>query len=92
MVRKSYTPEQIINKLGEVEIHINQGIPIAEASQKIGIAEQTYNRWRKEYGGLPIEQAKKLKSLEKENTRLKKLVADLSLDNTILKEATGGNF
>ncbi len=92
MVRKGYTPEQIINKLREAEIHINQGISIAEASRKIGITQQTYYRWRKEYGGLRIEQAKRLKNLEKENTRLKKLVADLSLDNAILKEATEGNF
>ncbi len=92
MVRKTYTPEQIINKLREAEIHINQGISIAEASRKIGITEQTYYRWRREYGGLRIEQARKLKSLEKENARLKKLVADLSLDNAILKEAAEGNF
>ncbi len=92
MVRKGYTPEQIINKLREAEIHINQGISIAEASRKIGITEQTYYRWCREYGGLRIEQAKKLKNLEKENTRLKKLVADLSLDNAILKEAAEGNF
>ena len=92
MVRKTYLPEQIINKLREAEIHINQGIPIAEASRKIGITQQTYYRWRKEYGGLRIEQARKLKSLEKENTQLKKLVADLSLDNAILKEAAEGNF
>jgi transposase-like protein len=92
MVRKKFTPEQIINKLREAEIHINQGISISEASRKIGVTEQTYYRWRKEYGGLRIEQAKKLKSLEKENTRLKKLVADLSLDNAILKEAAEGNF
>ena len=92
MVRKTYTPEQIINKLREAEIHVNQGIPVAETSRKIGITEQTYYRWRREYGGLRIEQAKKLKNLEKENTRLKKLVADLSLDNAILKEAAEGNF
>ena len=92
MVRKTYTPEQIINKLREAEIHINQGISIAEASRKIGVTQQTYYRWRKEYGGLRIEQAKRLKNLEKENTRLKKLVADLSLDNAILKEAAEGNF
>ena len=92
MAKKTYTPEQIINKLREAEIHINQGISIAEASRKIGITQQTYYRWRKEYGGLRIEQAKKLKSLEKENTRLKRLVADLSLDNAILKEAAEGNF
>ncbi len=92
MVRKTYTPEQIINKLREAEIHISQGISIAEASRKIGVTQQTYYRWRKEYGGLRIEQAKKLKNLEKENARLKKLVADLSLDNAILKEAAEGNF
>ena len=92
MARKTYTPEQIINKLREAEIHINQGIPISEASRKIGVTEQTYYRWRKEYGGLRIEQAKKLKNLENENARLKKLVADLSLDNAILKEAAEGNF
>ena len=92
MVRKTYTPEQIINKLREAEIHINQGISIAEASRKIGITEQTYYRWRKEYGGMRIEQAKRLKELEKENARLKKLVADISLDNAILKEAAEGNF
>ena len=92
MVRKAYTPEQIINKLREAEIHISQGISISEASRKIGVTQQTYYRWRKEYGGLRIEQAKKLKSLEKENAQLKKLVADLSLDNAILREAAEGNF
>ena len=92
MVRKNFTPEQIINKLREAEVHINQGMSISEASRKIGVAEQTYYRWRKEYGGLRIEQAKKLKALEKENARLKKLVADLSLDNAILKEVAEGNF
>jgi putative transposase len=84
--------DQVLNKLREAEIHINQGVPIVEVSRKIGITEQTYYRWRREYGGLRIEQAKKLKNLEKENTRLKKLVADLSLDNAILKEAAEGNF
>ena len=92
MAKKAYTPEQIINKLREAEIHINQGISVAEVSRKIGITEQTYYRWRKEYGGMRIEQAKRLKELEKENGRLKKLVADLSLDNAILKEAAEGNF
>ncbi len=92
MARKTHTAEQIITKLREAEIHINQGMPIAEASRKIGITDQTYYRWRKEYGGLRIEQAKKLKNLEKENARLKKLVTDISLDNAILKEAAEGNF
>ena len=92
MVRKGYTPEQIINKLREAEILLKQGATVGEASRKIGVTEQTYYRWRKEYGGLRIEQARKLKELEKENARLKKLVADLSLDNAILKEVAGGNF
>ena len=92
MVKKPHSPEQIINKLREAEILLNQGANVADASRKIGITGQTYYRWRKEYGGLRVEQAKKLKSLEKENTRLKKLVADLSLDNSILKEAAEGNF
>ncbi len=92
MVKKGYTPEQIINKLREAEIQINQGITIGEASRKLGVTEQTYYRWRKEYGGMRIEQAKRLKEVEKENTRLKKLVADISLDNAILKEAARGNY
>ena len=92
MVKKGYAPEQIIGKLREAEILLSQGNSIAEASKKIGITEQTYYRWRKEYGGMRVEQAKRLKELEKENVRLKKLVADLSLDNSILKEAAQGNF
>ena len=92
MVKKGYTPEQIINKLREAEILLSQGSSIVEASRKIGVTEQTYYRWRKEYGGMRVEQARKLKELEKENARLKKLVADLSLDNAILKEASLGNF
>jgi putative transposase len=92
MTKKGYTPEQIINKLREAEILLGQGNSIGEASRKIGVTEQTYYRWRKEYGGMRVEQAKKLKELEKENARLKKLVADLSLDNAILKEVAEGNF
>ena len=92
MVRKSYTPEQIISKLREAEVLLSQGATVAESSKKVSITEQTYYRWRKEYGGMRIEQAKRLKDLEKENARLKKLVADLSLDNSILKEASRGNF
>ena len=92
MVKKGYTPEQIINKLREAEILLNQGASVGEASRKIGVTEQTYYRWRKEYGGLRIEQAKKLKTMEKENARLKKLVADISLDNAILKEVAEGNY
>ena len=92
MARKTYTPEQVINKLREAEILIGQGATATEASRKIGVAEQTYYRWRKEYGGMRVEKAKRLKELEKENARLKKLVADLSLDNAILKEVAEGNF
>ncbi len=92
MAKKTHSPELIINKLREAEILLNQGSTVSEASRKIGVTEQTYYRWRKEYGGLRIEQAKKLKTLEKENARLKKLVADISLDNAILKEASEGNF
>ena len=92
MVRKSHSPEMIINKLREAEILLNQGANVGEVSRKIGITEQTYYRWRKEYGGMRIEQAKRLKDLEKENARLKKLVADISLDNAILKEVAEGNF
>ncbi len=92
MARKSHSPELIINKLREAEVLLNQGSTVSEASRKIGVTEQTYYRWRKEYGGLRIEQVKKLKTLEKENARLKKLVADISLDNAILKEVAEGNF
>ena len=92
MARRSYGAEQIINKLREAEVHLSQGLTVGEASRKMGITEQTYYRWRKEYGGMRVEQAKRLKDLEKENARLKKLVADLSLDNSILKEASRGNF
>ncbi len=84
--------DQVLNKLREVEILLNQGANVGEASRKIGVTEQTYDRWRKEYGGMRIEQAKRLKKLEKENARLKKLVADISLDNAILKEVAEGNF
>jgi putative transposase len=92
MAKKGYTPEQIINKLREAELQLKQGATIATISKSIGVSNHTYYRWRKEYGGLRIDQAKKLKVLEKENARLKKLVADLSLDNAILKEAVEGNF
>ncbi len=91
MGRKTYTAEQIINKLREVEIIISQGTSISEASRKIGVTEQTYYRWRREYGGMRVEQARRLRDLERENARLKRLVADISLDNAILKEVTRGN-
>ena len=85
MVRKAFKPEHIINKLREAEVLIIQGSTIGEASRRIGVTEQTYYRWRREYGGMGVEQARRLKELEKENARLKRLVADLSLDNIILK-------
>jgi transposase-like protein len=78
--------------LREAEVLLNKGAAVIEVSRKLGIAEQTYYRWRKDYGGMRIDQAKRLKELELENSRLKKLVADLSLDKAILKEANRGNF
>ena len=87
MTRRSSRPEQIIKKLREAEILLSQGATIGEAARKIGVTDMTYYRWRREYGGMRIEQVKRLKELEKENTRLKRIVADLSLDNAILKEA-----
>ena len=92
MSKKRYGSEQIIAKLREVEIMLSKGSTIGEASKRIGVTEQTYYRWRKQYGGMKVEQARRLKELEKENFRLKKLVADLSLDNAILKEVSKGNF
>ncbi len=92
MVKKGYTPDQIINKLREAEIMFSQGFSLSVILKKIGVSDATYYRWRKEYGGMRVEQAKRLKELEQENSRLKKLVADLSLDNAILKEAARGNF
>ena len=92
MSRKRYTAEQIIGKLRQVEVAQAQGATIPQAVKQIGVTEQTFYRWRKEYGGMRLDQAKRLKELEKENARLKRLVADLSLDNQILKEAAQGNF
>jgi len=78
MVRRSYTTKQIIGKLREAEVHLSQGLTMGEASRKIGITEQTCYRWRKEYGGMQVEQARRFKDLEKDNVGLKKLVANLS--------------
>jgi putative transposase len=89
---RTFTAEQIIGKLREAEVLLSQGASVGEASNKIGITDRTYYRWRKEYGSLQIEQVKRLKELEKENSQLRKLVADLSLDKAILKEAARGNF
>jgi putative transposase len=92
MVRKKYSAEQVIGKLREAEVLLSQGDTVATVTRKIGVSDVTYYHWRKEYGGLSVDQAKRLKDLEVVNTRLKKLVADLSLDNSILKEAARGNF
>ena len=89
---KRFTPEQIIHKLREADVELARGKSIPEACKKIGVVEQTYYRWRKEYGGLRTDQAKQLKELERENARLKRVVADLTLDNAILKEAARPNF
>lgn len=92
MPRIKHTVEQIITKLREAEVALSKGQPVVQVCRTLGIAEQTYYRWRNEYGGLKIDQVKRLKELERENTRLKRAVADLTLDKLILKEATEGNF
>ena len=92
MSRKIYSPEQIISKLREAEVCLGKGETTKQACRKIGVTENTYYRWRKSFGGMQVGQARRLKELEKENGRLKKLVADLSLDNAILKEVGKGNF
>ena len=91
MPKKRFSPEQIIGKLREAEVLLSQDKTTAEVCRALNVSEQTYYRWRKEYGGMGTEQARRLKELEKETARLKKLVADLSLDNAILKETVKGN-
>lgn len=91
-MKKGFTPEQIIKKLREAEVLLSKGEKVEQVIRKIGVSDVTYYRWRKEYGGMKVEQARKLRELERENSRLKKLVADLSLDNAILKEVSKGNF
>ena len=92
MTRKRFSAEQIVNKLRQAEVLLSQGQSVAQACKAIGITEQTYYRWRKEYGGLKTDQAKRLKELERENARLKRLVADAELDKAILREAANPNF
>ena len=92
MSRRRYTPEQIIGKLREAEVALAQGGTAAQVCRTLGIGEQTFYRWRREYGGLKVEQAKRLKVLEQENTRLRRAVADLTQDKLILQEAVRGNF
>ena len=91
MSRKRHTPEQIIQKLRRAEVELAKGGTVAVVCKQLGIAEQTYYRWRAEYGGMRVDQAKRLKQLEKENGRLKALVAEQALDIAILKEAASGN-
>jgi putative transposase len=92
MARKRFTAEQIISKLREAEVLQSSGLSIVEICRQLEVKEQTYYKWRKEYGGMRIDQAKRLKEVEQQNSRLKKLVADLSLDNAILKETVRGNY
>ncbi len=92
MAKKRHTGEQIISKLREAEILLAKGTKMPQVCRKIGVTEQTYYRWRKEYGGVRTDQVKRFKEVEKENVRLKKIVADLTLDNAILKEAAYPNF
>ena len=92
MSRKRYSPEKIIGMLREAEVALSQGMTVGQVSRKLSISEQTYYRWRKQYGGMKISQAKKLKEIEYENKRLRKAVAELTLDKVILKEALEGNY
>ncbi len=92
MPKKRYKPEEIVAKLRQVDVLASQGASIADAIRQIGVSEVTYYRWRQEYGGLKLDQVKRLKELELENTRLRKAVSYLTLDKLILKEAARGNF
>lgn len=92
MAKRKYSVEEIINKLREAEVMQSKGALLAEIVRQLGVSDVTYYKWRKEYGGLRVDQARRFKEIEQENTRLRKLVADLSLDNAILKEASRGNF
>jgi len=89
---KRYTAEQIIHKLREADVLIAQGVAVKEVSRRLGVTDKTYYRWRSEYGGMKVDQAKRMKDLEKENARLKRLLAEAELDKAILKEAAEGNF
>ena len=92
MPRKGHSPEQVLNKLRQVEVAVAGGKSVGRAVREIGVTDHTYYRWRREYGGLNLDQARRLKKLEQENARLKRTIADLALDKQILKEAAGGNF
>ena len=90
--KKAHTPEEIVGKLRQIEVLTGQGKAVVEAVRTIGVTEPTYYRWRMEYGGLKLDQVKRLKALETENARLRKAVADLTLEKLVLKEAASGNF
>ncbi len=92
MRRKRYTPEQIIGMLREAEVELSRGEKVKQVCRNLGVSEQTYYRWRKEYGGMKVSQVRRLKDVEKENVRLKRAVADLTLDKLILQEALEGNY
>jgi len=92
MPRKRYIAEEIIHKLREADVLLSQGRSVKQVSKQLGVAEQTYYRWRKAYGGMKVDQAKRLKNLEVENARLKRAVADLTVDKLILKEVTEGKY
>ena len=92
MSRKRYKPEQIIGMLREAEVELSRGQKVGQVCRTLGIAEQTYYRWRREYGGLKVSQAKRMNELERENTRLKRAVADLTLDKLILEETLEGKY
>ena len=92
MGRRTFTPEQIVAKLRQIEVLMSAGKAAALACKEASISEQTYYRWRKEYGGLELDQAKRMKDLERENARLKRLVADLSLEKQVLKDIASGNL
>ena len=92
MAKKRHKPEEIVAKLRQVDVLVSQGVPVADAVRQIGVTEVTYYRWRQEYGGLKLDQVKRLKELELENTRLRKAVSDLTLDKLILQEAARGNY
>ena len=92
MSTKRYKPEQIVNLLRKIEVEIANGKTTPQAAREVGITEQTYYRWRREFGGLKLDQAKRLKELEKENSRLKRLVAELSLEKQVLREVAQGNY
>ena len=92
MTKKVYKPEEIVSKLRQVDVLVSQGSMVADAVRQIGVSEVTYYRWRREFGGLKIEQVKRLKGLEIENARLRRAISDLTLDKLILQEASRGNF